>query len=131
MGVAGGWLVLGLGWLVEEELAKTRNAQVDSDNDNLIDISSNATYSRGNDTPNIRSTPSTRASSRRGSISAQLSSVDLSHNSSDATESTVLKTPYDDDRIHVRSFGTGGRSEYGQLKLFVSYPPSPLEIADS
>jgi len=119
MGVAGGWLVLGLGWLVEEEMAKIRiNSRKSSNQDTTSDDDpmSFVTGSRSD----RQSTPSTRASSRQGSISALDSSIVASNDSSEATESTLLKTPFDDDRSTPRGAGPGGRSEHDQLKLFVS-----------
>lgn len=121
MGVAGGWLVLGLGWLVEEEMAKSRlNSRKSSNHDSTAgdddSLSSAADIRR-----NRQSTPSTRASSRRGSISAQEPSVIASNDSSDITESTLLKTPYEDDHSTPRGTASGGRTEHDQLKLFVSH----------
>jgi hypothetical protein len=118
MGVAGGWLVLGLGWLVEEEMAKSRNnsrksSNYDTSGDDSLSFLAGARNTR-------QSTPSTRASSRRGSISALDSSIVASNDSSEATESTLLKTPYEDDRNTPRGAGSAGRSEHDQLKLFVS-----------
>jgi hypothetical protein len=119
MGVAGGWLVLGLGWLVEEEMAKSRvNSRKSSTQDTASDDDpvSFVTAPRSG----RQSTPSTRASSRQGSISALDSSIVASNDSSEATESTLLKTPFEDDRSTPRGTGLGSRSEHDQLKLFVS-----------
>lgn len=118
MGVAGGWLVLGLGWLVEQELAKGRlSSRKGSDSDAMEGDEDALSFLAESRT---RSTTSTRASSRRGSIAGDQPSVGHSNNSSDVTESTLLKTPFEDDRNSTRDGGSGGRSEHDQLKLFVS-----------
>jgi hypothetical protein len=120
MGVAGGWLVLGLGWLVEEEMAKSRiKSRKSSNQDNSASDDDPLSFGSGSRSDR-QSTPSTRASSRRGSISALDSSIVASNDSSEATESTLLKTPFEDDRSTPRGTGPGGRSEHDQLKLFVS-----------
>jgi hypothetical protein len=119
MGVAGGWLVLGLGWLVEEELARgvehcPRSAEetptsTPKEEDDLVVK------------PRSRTKADTRSSSRQNSISDHQSSVELSHGSSDMTESSMVKTPHEDDRIsYTHGLVSHGRSEYDQLKLFVS-----------
>jgi hypothetical protein len=120
MGVAGGWLVLGLGWLVEEELAKTRlSSRKSSDSETAVDAGSEKdglSFAAGSRT---RSTTSTRASSRRASVSGDQPSMDHSNNSSDVTESTLLKTPCEDDGHSAQAAVAAGRSEHDQLKLFV------------
>lgn len=119
MGVAGGWLVLGLGWLVEEEMAKSRVNSRKGSNNGATASDDDALSLAGVSRRDRQSTPSTRASSRRGSISAQEPSLVASNDSSEVTESTLLKTPYEDDRSTPRGGGSGGRSEHDQLKLFV------------
>jgi hypothetical protein len=121
MGVAGGWLVLGLGWLVEEEMAKSRvNSRKTSEHDTIANDDDQLSFFTASRNER-QSTPSTRASSRRGSISAQQPSVIASNDSSEVTESTLLKTPFEDDRTPPRGSVSGGRTEHDQLKLFVSH----------
>ena len=119
MGIAGGWLVLGLGWLVEEEMAKSRVNSRKSSNQDSITSDDDSLSVAANDRRDRKSTPSTRASSKRGSISGNEPSVIASTDSSDVTESTLLKTPYEDDRSTPRGTASGGRTEHDQLKLFV------------
>ena len=119
MGVAGGWLVLGLGWLVEEEMAKSRVNSRKSSNRDTASEDDPVSFVTAPQSER-QSTPSTRASSRRESISALDSSIVASNDSSEATESTLLKTPYEDDRSTPKGLSACSRSEHDQLKLFVS-----------
>jgi hypothetical protein len=119
MGVAGGWLVLGLGWLVEEEMARIRSSARTTSSDSVSGLRAD----EEDETVLIkrRSKTDTRASSRRNSVSDRQSSVEMSNDSSDRTESSMVKTPHEDDRFyHAQGTTSDGRTEYDQLKLFVS-----------
>lgn len=130
MGLASAWLVLGLGWLVESEedgpgLASPVGHQPDTEQRQPIpemeqntdeDVLVLWTKSRSSRS-NASSTDISRAASSLDQRQ-QSSSPDLSHASSDKTDSTVLKTPYAEDgpsRGEQKE-----RTEYEQLKLMVS-----------
>lgn len=119
MGVAGGWLVLGLGWLVEEEMARGRLKPQAASPDDTSHLCPD-----GDDDALLikrRRHTATRHSSRRNSVSDQQSSVGMSNDSSDRTESSMVKTPHEDDRFYPsQSIHTDVRTEYDLLKLFVS-----------
>lgn len=123
MGLACGWLVLGVGWIVELEKASSpigtasnddtsqevEHDKADKEDHSILIVSSKSRSSKSAEqsSADVPDTDSSR----------QQSSPDLSHTSSDQTESTALKTPYSEDgpnRSDVKQ-----RTEYEQLKLMV------------
>lgn len=127
MGLASAWLVLGLGWIVDTE--KTSRASLDveaeaenqpdepmfqQDDDDAIVLPSKKLSRATSAAPTVQSL-SWRDSGQDGNHSP-----DLSHTSSDQTDSTVLKTPHAEDGPRSPGSEPKERSESEQLKLLVS-----------
>ena len=134
MGLASAWLVLGLGWLVESEENESGRASPMEQAINTKESGRGANHESEHNADEEVLVLSTKSRSSRSNASStdipraassldqrqQSSSPDLSHASSDKTDSTVLKTPYAEDgpsRGEPKE-----RSEYEQLKLMVSLP---------
>lgn len=121
MGLASAWLVLGLGWMVEFAKVshrKTQTARIANEDFEALVMPARSP-SKANITDSSES-----AISRRESERDRTASPDLSHTSSDQTDSTVLKTPYTEEGPNRSPGGEiKERSEYEQLKLLVSRAP--------
>ena len=134
MGVAGGWLVLGIGWTVDAELqqseAKSATSasyrpvvvEVDQEIDAHDDDGEMLVMSKGKNPMKLRlPQPSEGDAESAGSSTApsqRPSSDDLTSgtHTTDTTESLMLKTPYSEDGIAARDY----EGELKTLKLVVS-----------
>jgi hypothetical protein len=122
MGIAGGWYILGIGWILEMEVERGRQKVValvpkliqeggswNDENEDEKGEEGDVIVFKGKK-KNVREIP------QQPSVVDMVESID---EGSKTTESTVIKTPGTVDRIEYSS-GMSGSSEFERLKLLVS-----------